>query len=137
MPDNSTAEFAHAPADYKAYRWPGFFVIGTLATRPTDPAVLRDFYGTVRPFGWWGAVRLALPATERLPREPFGRTALNVVLGMCTVCAIYVAPMYLVGHWYAEAGVCLAVAAVCVAVLKKTWYEKLVQGRGRCRQNDN
>ena len=26
--DNSTAEFAHAPKDYGAYRQPGFFVVG-------------------------------------------------------------------------------------------------------------
>jgi hypothetical protein len=44
---------------------------------------------------------------------------------MCTIAAIYIAPMYLVGHWYRQAGFCAAIAVVCMVVLKKTWYDNL------------
>ena len=37
--DNSTAEFALAPKDYRAYRRPGFFVVGLSDTKRDWPYV--------------------------------------------------------------------------------------------------
>jgi Na+/proline symporter len=46
-------------------------VIGTYATRPTDPAVLDAFYRTTRPFGFWKPVRRNVNALslEKVDRE--------------------------------------------------------------------
>ena len=38
-------------------------LIGTYATRPTDMKVLRSFYETTRPFGFWHPVRKKIPET--------------------------------------------------------------------------
>lgn len=35
----------------------GSMLVGTYATRPTDPEVLHAFYKATRPFGFWGPVR--------------------------------------------------------------------------------
>ena len=40
-------------------------LIGTFATKPTDEAVLLEFYQRTRPFGFWGPVRRKV-SSERL-----------------------------------------------------------------------
>ncbi|MFQ5650832.1 MAG: sodium:solute symporter [bacterium] len=39
-------------------------VIGTYASKPTDEAVLLQFYKTTRPFGFWGPIKKKLSATS-------------------------------------------------------------------------
>jgi len=100
----------------------------TLLTRPVAEAVLVRFYRSVRPFGAWRPVRrLAnLSAEEaRAPSEIAGRAVLNVVLAMVAVTDLYLGPMYLVGHWYARAGVWLGAAAAAIVALAFTWYRYL------------
>ena len=38
-------------------------LIGTYATKPTDEAVLFEFYKKTRPFGFWGHIRKQIPQT--------------------------------------------------------------------------
>lgn len=100
---------------------------GTLATRPTDRAVLVRFFETIRPFGFWGVIRRECAAAGvAAPRsESLGLATLNVLLGVAAIGSAYLGPMYLVGHAYARAGVCCAVVAACVIALKFTWYDNL------------
>jgi len=100
-------------------------IAASLATRPVDGETLVKFYRSVRPFGWWGPVRKAAEVHKRDRSESLGLTALNTVLGMGAILGLYLAPMYLVGHWYAKAGFWAALTAGCVVILKFTWYNHL------------
>jgi Na+/proline symporter len=107
-----------------------FCFAGTYLTAPTRREVLEEFYRSVRPFGLWQPVREGM---ERLPDRggsPTGTVLLNVFLGMIAIFCLYVAPMYLVGHWYGAAAIGAIIALACMAVLKFTWYDRLGDGDG-------
>ncbi len=48
-----------------------FMVIGTLLTKPTDEATLKDFYKRTRPFGFWGRIKnsISAPVQEKIKSE--------------------------------------------------------------------
>jgi Na+/proline symporter len=95
-----------------------------------DPDILRNFFKTVRPFGLWKPVRLQLQAageTLDLRNEKAGLTLLNVLLGMIAVLGLYLAPMYLVGHWFLYASICLGAALSAITVLYFTWYRRIIK----------
>jgi Na+(H+)/acetate symporter ActP len=103
-------------------------IIGTYASKPTEDAVLLEFYRVVRPFGWWQPVRDRVGlSTQDLndPGESAGYAVLNVVLACFAIFGAYVSPMYLVGHWHWQALAWGAVAVVATIVLKFTWYDHL------------
>jgi Na+/proline symporter len=96
----------------------------TLLTAPVDDATLRAFYTQIRPFGAWGHIRREL----NLPHETgesASRTIVNVFLAMIAVHACYLAPMYLVGHWYAQGFACIAIVVAMGTALYFTWYKHL------------
>ena len=103
-------------------------LIGTYAGRPTDDAVLLEFYRNVRPFGWWGPIRerAGLSATELSdPGESVTYAVINVLLACLAIFGAYVSPMYLVGHWHASALAWAAASIAAMIVLKFTWYDHL------------
>jgi len=103
-------------------------VVGSLLTKPVEKPTLIDFYITVRPFGLWKFVRdiSGLTAIQlRDKKEKGTRAALNVFLGMVAITSSYLMPMYLVGHWYGKAFLCLGCALGAVFALRFTWYRHL------------
>ncbi len=98
---------------------------GTLLTRPTDESILVSFYQQVRPFGVWGPIRAQAdlsPEELAAPAESATLAAANLVLSSAVILGVYLAPMYLVGHWFKQATICLAVAAAAAIALYFTWY---------------
>lgn len=105
-------------------------LVGTFASRPTDEAVLIEFFRSVRPFGWWGPIRsrAGLSADElNDPGESVWYAALNVALACLAIFGAYVAPMYLVGHWHAKALAWAGASLAAMVTLKFTWYDHLPQ----------
>jgi len=103
-------------------------LLGTLVTRPTGAVVLDGFFGKVRPFGLWGPVRDRVSLDSRSPAmrgEGLALAVVNVSLASAAVIGIYLAPMYLVGHWHRKAGFCMVLAALCGTALYFTWYRNL------------
>ncbi|MCP4215265.1 MAG: hypothetical protein GY765_11440 [bacterium] len=106
-------------------------IIVSLVGPAVEPKVLETFYKTVNPFGFWKPVRKRVDAESsagaagKWRRPPFEeplRILLNVVMGMIAIVGLYLAPMYLVGHWFGSAAICLAAALAAVAVLYRSWY---------------
>ena len=103
-------------------------LVATWATAPTDSRLLATFYRTVRPFGFWAPVRreAGLSDTEQNdPAESPALALLNTLLGAVAILAVYVCPMYLVGHWHVHAAAWAGVAAVALVALYFTWYRTL------------
>ncbi|HPG12867.1 MAG TPA: Na+:solute symporter, partial [Chitinophagaceae bacterium] len=87
------------------YSWPLLFLIslaasvaGTYLSKPTDISVLKSFYRTVKPWGFWKPVLIEVqkddPSFE--PNKNFGRDMFNVVLGIIGQCCLTLLPMYFV-----------------------------------------
>ena len=116
------------------YYWPLLFaislagcVIGTYTAPPSDEAVLKKFYMTVRPWGYWGPIRDRVLAED--PTFPvnknFGLDMMNVVLGIIAQCCLTILPMYVVLWAKMPLAITVAILLLIVLVLKKTWWNKL------------
>lgn len=102
-------------------------IAGSYATPPTDSRVLRAFLESVRPFGRWGPVRAQADLEskpEAHPGEGAGLALFNTAIAIVGMTGLYLGPMYLIGHWYAKAGACLACVVVAVAILYQSWYRR-------------
>lgn len=116
------------------YWWPLLFalsmagcIIGTYATAPTDIQVLKSFYKTVRPWGFWDPIHDLViaedPTFQRNKR--FKLDMFNVALGIIAQLCLTILPMYFILNMQTPLWITLAVLAVLIAVLKKTWWNKL------------
>jgi hypothetical protein len=103
-------------------------LVGTWVTRPTDEATLVAFFRSVRPFGIWRPIRERSglkPGELNAPSESLSLAAVNVVLSSIVILGAYLAPMYLVGHWYVHALICLTVGVAAAVAMYYTWYRNL------------
>jgi len=98
-----------------------------LLTKPEDDAVLKSFYRTVRPWGFWQPVLDKCQADDPTlqPNRDFWRDWFNVLVGIVWELAMVAAPIFLVIQQYSRAMICGVVFAVTSAILKLTWYNHL------------
>ena len=116
------------------YWWPVLFVlslagsiIGTYAAPPTEMAVLKSFYTTVRPWGFWQPVHALVVADDPLFKgnKRFKLDMFNVVLGIIAQLCLTILPMYLILGYKIPLLFTLAILAIIIIILKKTWWNKL------------
>jgi Na+/proline symporter len=101
-------------------------VLVSLATAPTGQEVLRRFFETVRPFGVWRHVRTTAASRSADAAAVSAPAALlNTAVAVMGLTALYLGPMYLVGHWYRRAILCAACFAAAACLLYFTWYKRL------------
>ncbi|MCB9056218.1 MAG: Na+:solute symporter [Chitinophagales bacterium] len=116
------------------YSWPLLFLIslaasvaGTYLSKPTDISVLKSFYRTVKPWGFWKPVLIEVqkddPSFE--PNKNFGRDMFNVVLGIIGQCCLTLLPMYFVLSMKLPLVVTILILTLIIMILKKTWWNKL------------
>jgi SSS family solute:Na+ symporter len=102
-------------------------VVASLVSRPEDESLLKSFYKTVRPWGFWGPIHDKVAAeTPGFTRNPrFGRDMFNVLIGTIVQSCLMALPIFIVIQEISAAIATLLIIAVGGAVLKKTWYDKL------------
>lgn len=102
-------------------------IVGSLLTPPTDREVLKKFYKTVQPWGFWKPVEQAVKEEypDFVPDHHFKRDMFNAATGVTAQTAITALPVFAVLMMPTQAGITAAVLMVCVFVLWKTWYQKL------------
>jgi SSS family solute:Na+ symporter len=100
---------------------------GSLFTAPTDMAVLKSFYSTVRPWGFWGPVLEEVKKDNSTFKEnkDFKKDMFNVVVGIVAQTSITVLPVYIVLLMPKEGILTAVILLVCVLTLYKTWFKKL------------
>jgi len=102
-------------------------VIGTYMAPPTDEKTLKSFYKTVRPWGFWKPVHEMVlkddPSFEA--NKNFGRDMFNVLLGIIAQLCLTLLPMYLILMMKMPLMITIAILAVIVFILKRTWWNKL------------
>jgi solute:Na+ symporter, SSS family len=125
------------------FHWPEVYVflcilaISTLAsivvcllTEPENDTVLKSFYGTVRPWGFWNPIlekcRLDHPTIQK--NQDFRRDLFNIAIGLVWQTALVTTPIYLVIQHWKEMWISMLVVVVTSAILKFSWYDKLGPG---------
>jgi len=87
---------------------------------------LVHFYRTTQPTGIWGPVVKHLAAAEPgFRKEPFGRDALHLVVGLLWLGAMYVGPSYAVARQWAPAVICGIVVVIGSLILATSWRRTL------------
>ena len=116
------------------YNWPLLFIIslagclvGTYTAPPTDETVLKQFYFTVKPWGFWKPIQQKVMAENPsfISNQKFGLDMFNVVLGIIAQLCLTVVPMYLVLWMKLPLLFTVIILAVIIFILKKTWWNKL------------
>lgn len=99
----------------------------SFSTAPTDKKTLKSFYASVQPAGAWNPVREELLTTQPgFRRETtFSREALNTVLSLIAIAALYVGTLYLILHRLNVAFGCFGTTLAMTVVLFFTWYKHL------------
>jgi Na+/proline symporter len=102
-------------------------ILGTLLTKPEDDATLKNFYKTVRPWGFWKPICEKVvaddPSFER--NKDFRRDMFNVVVGIIWQLSLVAFPIYLVLRDWKPFLIAFGIMAVTSAILKFTWWNKL------------
>jgi SSS family solute:Na+ symporter len=116
------------------YYWPLLFLIslagcfiGTYTAPPTEDAVLKNFYKTVRPWGFWKPVHnmVVVEDPSFQPNKRFKLDMFNVVLGMIAQSCLTILPMYVVLWLKIPLMITVAILIVVIMILKRTWWDKL------------
>lgn len=102
-------------------------LIGTYSSPPVDEEVLKKFYKSVRPWGFWKPIHDKVVAEDPdfVRNSGFKKDMLNVFIGIIWQTALVVFPIYLVLMEFVPLGVSIGVAVLTSIILKKTWYDKL------------
>ncbi|AYL94097.1 sodium:solute symporter family protein [Mucilaginibacter celer] len=102
-------------------------LIGTYTAPATDMKVLKSFYTTVRPWGFWEPVKKVVMEADPsfVPNKNFKLNMFNVVIGTTAQCCLTILPMYLILAQKTSLMVTIAILAVAVLILKRTWWNKL------------
>jgi len=100
---------------------------GTLLTKPEDDAVLKKFYKTVNPWGFWGPIRAKVMAEDPsfVPNHNASRDLTNVAVGIVWQLCLVALPIYIVLRQWSVAGGILVVLVATSVFIKFNWYDKL------------
>jgi Na+/proline symporter len=104
-----------------------FSIFVSLATKPENEGVLKDFYRNVRPWGFWGPIRDKVMAEDPSfrPNKAFARDMVNVAVGIIWQVTFVLMPIYLVIRRFSALAVAAVIAAITSIFLKFNWYDKL------------
>jgi solute:Na+ symporter, SSS family len=100
---------------------------GTFLTEPDEMEVLKNFYRSARPWGFWGPVAKQVMQEDPafVPNRDFPRDMFNVAVGMVWQIALVALPMYIVIREFKRAAIALAVVVATSILLKFFWYDNL------------
>lgn len=103
-------------------------ILGSYAAPPTNEETLKEFYKTVRPWGFWKPVRMKIQASEDpgiQKNRNFGINMANVVMGITGQILLTLLPMYFILSKWTGFGIVLALLAVIFITMKRTWWNRL------------
>jgi Na+/proline symporter len=114
--------------------WPIIFLlsvigclVGTYTAPPTDNETLTTFYKTVKPWGFWKPIHTMVVESDPTfePNKRFTLDMFNVVVGMIAQTCLTLLPIYIVLWLKTPLIITVAILAVTVVILKRTWWNKL------------
>jgi SSS family solute:Na+ symporter len=114
-------------ANMLKWYWWRFNANGTYLAPPTEMEVLKSFYKTVRPWGFWRPVHKIVVSEDPsfIPNKRFKLDMFNVVLGIIAQLCLTILPMYAVLWMKLPLLITVLILGVIIIILKKTWWNKL------------
>ncbi len=115
----------------------GFFIIFTasmaisilvsLKTEPDDERVLKSFYKSVRPWGFWKHIhdKVVAEDPEFANRSSWKRDMLNVAVGIVWQFSLVIAPIYFLIKDFKAMWIAIAIMVLTSVFLKLNWMNKL------------
>jgi Na+/proline symporter len=102
---------------------------GTFLTRPDDEEVLKSFYSSVKPWGFWKHVDRLVKRDDPDFQENrgFGRDAFNTFVGIAWQMSLVLMPIYLVIREMKNFAIALVIFLITSFILKISWYDRLPQ----------
>jgi len=122
------------PGTNTLYAFPAIFLfsalgcfLGTLLTKPENEEILKNFYMTVRPWGFWKPIADKIKAEQPgfKPNTDCGRHWFNVIVGIIWQTSLVALPIYVVIQRPQGILGALLVLAATTAILKKSWFDHL------------
>ena len=109
-------------------------IAGTFLTRPTDRAVLENFYVKTRPFGFWRPLQTILdePLRRATQKEHFN-DIMAVPFGMGWLISLLLLPIQAMAMQWAAFFVTLVVFTASLAGLYIFWYRHLPPAQPKSR----
>ncbi|WP_106790792.1 sodium:solute symporter family protein [Aquimarina sp. Aq78] len=116
------------------YLFPGILLmsfigcfLGVILGKRDDIEVLKNFYRTTKPWGWWKPVIDAIQKEDPdfLPNKNFWRDMFNCGIGIIWQMTFVLVPMYLIIKEYYSLAFAIVLMIITSVILKRTWYDKL------------
>ena len=102
-------------------------LLGTWLYPPDDEEVLKSFYKTVKPWGFWKPIISKIQKEDNsfVPNQNFSRDMVNSLVGIIWQMCFVVLPIYLLIKKWDSFLITLVVLAFSSFFLKFNWYNKL------------
>jgi len=102
-------------------------IVVSLLTKPEDEKVLKDFYSSVRPWGFWEPIKQKVLAENPnfRPNKNFSRDMVNVAVGIVWQTTFILIAIYLVLRMFRPLAICAGLLAATSIFLKFNWFNKL------------
>jgi hypothetical protein len=102
-------------------------LVGTYLSAPEDTTILKHFYRTTRPWGFWGPIRDEILREDPnfQPNHDFWKDAVNVVVGIVWQTCLTALPIFVVLRTWDWAGGTLLLLVATSVFIKFNWYDKL------------
>jgi len=103
--------------------------LGVYLAKPDDMRVLKHFYKTTKPWGFWKPVISEIKKDDPtfVQNKSFKLDMFNCVIGIVWQMTFVLAPMYLIIKEYNSLYIVLAIMIITSFILKRTWYNKLAK----------
>jgi Na+/proline symporter len=105
----------------------GGCLAGTFLSHAEDDEVLKKFYKTVNPWGFWGPIRDKVMKEDPsfVPNRNAGHDMLNVAVGIVWQLCLVTLPIYIVLKQWSWSGLILVVLIATSVFMKFSWYDRL------------
>lgn len=102
-------------------------VLGSLYSKPTETEVLKNFYKTTNPWGFWKPIKQLVSAEDPsfIPNNEFKKDVTNIIIGVIAQTSITALPVFIVLLLPVKAAITAVVLSICLFILYRTWYKKL------------
>jgi solute:Na+ symporter, SSS family len=102
-------------------------LLGTYLSTPEESAILKHFYRTTRPWGFWGPIRDEVMREDPafVPNGDFAKDAVNVLVGIVWQTCLTSLPIFIVLRTWDWAGPTFLVLVATSVFIKFNWYDKL------------
>jgi Na+/proline symporter len=102
-------------------------ILGSLLSEPESEDVLKGFYKSVRPWGFWGPIQEKVQEEDPSfqPNRRFGRDSFNVVLAIGWQMTLVTMPLYMVLKNWKGMWISILLFVALSWILKKTWKDHI------------